>query len=443
MLIHKKLIVALLVFFIFVNSSFAHNNDDCDEDGGNPKDNIKKNSGKNFYDINDYYSNENYNYYSGSNKDCASASYITVPLGTTGGLDEGGLSSFLLTKKGSNLFIALDAGTIWAGVRRLTTFKQFNSLFNIQYPDWAVLPEQKTSWFIKNHILGYFIGHSHIDHVGGLIIVSPEDYISAGYLTATPKINTGIVGLFNKMGLNTTNHNFTANLLTSKPIIGLPTTNKYIQEDLFNWFIWPNLPQLSRYSYYTVASGIENNVAESLIQFNASLTGAVANDFPFSHKFKTFDVCHDTLTSSAFLFTDKISGEQVAFFSDTGVPSSTGLTCDWEAKIINVFKSITLGKLKAIYLECSFLNEAADSTLFGHLRPKDVMKLMDYLLTQSVNSGYTNLKHVKLIIQHIKPQVTQATNNWTAQKAVYEQLKALNTHNVKIIIPNQGDPICI
>ncbi|KAN0012348.1 hypothetical protein ACTFIU_007647 [Dictyostelium citrinum] len=452
MALNKKLISLLLLIFIILNIVNSHQQEDCDDDDEDigisaersERRSVKNsNDGSNFYNLNDYYTPENWNYYSGSfaTKDCRDASYITIPLGTTGGLDEGNLSSFLLTKKGSNLFIALDAGTVWQGVRRLTTFKYFNTLFNITYPSWAVLPEQRTSWFLKNHVMSYFIGHSHLDHVGGLILVSPEDYLAKNWIDVQPPINNGIMGLIRKLGFKPTDFT-SSSILQKKTIMGLPSTINSISTNLFNNQVWPNLPSFGRYQYFSLASGIEYPFTE-LVPYNATTMSLVANEFPFSLKVKPFELCHDNLISTSFLFTDSITGEQIAFFSDTGVPSS--VACDWEGKIYAVWKQIKIDKLKAIYIETSFPNNTPDSAMFGHLRPRDVMKLMDQLLVQSIQTSppMTNLKHVKLIIEHIKPQVAEDPNGWTTQRVIYQQLKEANTNGIRVIIPNQGDPICI
>ncbi|EGC33034.1 hypothetical protein DICPUDRAFT_98685 [Dictyostelium purpureum] len=448
MVSNKKKILSFLVLILFINLTFSNNIDDCDEDRGISAERSERrviknsNDGSNFYELNDYYQPENWNYFSGSfaTKDCKDASYITIPLGTTGGLDEGNLSSFLITKKGSNLFLALDAGTIWQGVRRLTTFKYFNTLFNITYPAWATLPEQRTSWFLKNHILGYFVGHSHLDHVGGLIIISPEDYLAKSWIDLPDPITTGIMGLIHQLGFKPSD--FTTGILQKKTIVGLAPTINSISTNLFNNQVWPNLPSFGRYQYYSVAAGIDYPFTE-LIPYNETIMAPVKSQFPFSLNVRPFELCHDNLISTAFLFTDSITQEQFAFFSDTGVPSSTA--CDWEGKIYEVWRNIHIEKLKAIYIEVSFPDATPDSAMFGHLRPRDLMKLLDQLIVQSrqTNPPTTNLKHVKLIVEHIKPQVSPDPNGWTTQRLIYQQLKDSNTNGIRVIIPNQGDPICI
>ena len=47
----------------------------------------------------------------------ADVGFVTVPLGTAGGLDEGNLSSYLLSVRGDGRWVALDAGTLHGGLR--------------------------------------------------------------------------------------------------------------------------------------------------------------------------------------------------------------------------------------------------------------------------------------------------------------------------------------
>ncbi|KAN0024470.1 hypothetical protein ACTFIV_008878 [Dictyostelium citrinum] len=403
------------------------------------------NSGNLFSELKDYYIPENLNYYSGgySEQYCKDSSYITVPLGVTGGLDEGSLSSFLLTKKGSSLFIGLDAGTVWQGVRRLTMLQDFNTVFNITYPPWATLPEQRATWFIKNHIQGYLIGHSHLDHVGGLIVESAEDQLSPKkneIEVGQPEIYKGCIEMLHKMGYISDFANITSIPDQKKPIIGISDTLYSMANDLFNGYVWPNLPMYGRYSYFYLGNGNQYSFKD-LTPYADKYTSKVQNEFPFNHFVKSFEICHDSLISTAFILTDSISGEQIVFFSDTGIST---FKCDWEYKILQVWRNVKIDKLKAVYLESSFTNDVADNVLFGHLRPKDIMKLMDSLLENSIQTSppKTNLKHVKLIIEHIKPQVGINQYYLTSQRMVYQQLQEINNHGVKVIIPNQGVPIC-
>ncbi|KYR01930.1 cAMP phosphodiesterase [Tieghemostelium lacteum] len=415
-----KLIGIILVFILIIN-------------------NIKSEDALIDDDISDYGSS----IYSGSfsEKECKSASFITIPLGTAGGLDESNLSSFLITKKGSNLFIALDAGTIWKGISKFLTYRFNSQYLNITYPNWAILPEQKTAWFIKNHILGYFIGHPHLDHVAGLIDVSPEDYLPNNAFDIQPPISSGLLGLL--LRLRITDAPTQSAILQKKTIVGLQSTLIAIQNHLFNNLIWPNLPGYGRYDYYNLQADREYYLSD-LIFLNESQKEIIKNDFPHNIKLKSYELCHDSIMSTAFLFQDTQTNQQIVFFSDTGVPSSNTFGCDWKQKIYNVWRDVNITTVQAIFIECSFPNSTPDNLLYGHLRPKDIMALLKDLVARENPQNIKNpLKGVKLIIQHIKPAVGPTPQNLPQKRIIYKELCQSNTLGLNIIIPDQGEPICI
>lgn len=97
------------------------------------------------------------------------ASFQVVPLGIKGGIDEKNLSAYLVAPTNTKDFIALDAGTINAGIEKAIE----NKVFKVS-----------TSEVLRKYIKGYFISHAHLDHVSGLIINSPADSSKTVYATA-------------------------------------------------------------------------------------------------------------------------------------------------------------------------------------------------------------------------------------------------------------------
>lgn len=83
-----------------------------------------------------------------------------VPLGVYGGSNESNLSSYLIGEESTNDYLALDAGTIYAGINKAIEKGTF---------------EEEIGNVLKNYIKGYFISHGHLDHLSGMIINSPED----------------------------------------------------------------------------------------------------------------------------------------------------------------------------------------------------------------------------------------------------------------------------
>ncbi|WP_010257466.1 3',5'-cyclic-nucleotide phosphodiesterase [Myroides injenensis] len=83
-----------------------------------------------------------------------------IPLGVYGGGDESNLSSYLVGKKDEHSYLALDAGTIRAGINEAIKAGTFTT---------------NTKNVLQDYIKGYFISHGHLDHLSGLIINSPDD----------------------------------------------------------------------------------------------------------------------------------------------------------------------------------------------------------------------------------------------------------------------------
>lgn len=98
-----------------------------------------------------------------------SQTFEVVPLGVYGGDHEDNLSSYLVGKYRANAYLALDGGTINAGIRKAIALKTF---------------DVSADKVLRNYIKGYFISHGHLDHLAGMIINSPADATKSIYATA-------------------------------------------------------------------------------------------------------------------------------------------------------------------------------------------------------------------------------------------------------------------
>ena len=155
-------------------------------------------------------------------------SFTVVPLGVKGGLDESNLSAYMLAPAGSDNYICLDAGTLYAGIRKAVDAGAFRGL--------------SASEVLRRSIKAYFISHAHLDHVAGLIINSPED--------------------------------------TAKTIYGLPACLQVLKEKYFTWESWANFadagekPLLKKYHYEEMVAGEERAIDHTDLAVKA---------FPLSH----------------------------------------------------------------------------------------------------------------------------------------------------------------
>ncbi|MGZ3756853.1 MAG: MBL fold metallo-hydrolase [Mucilaginibacter sp.] len=290
----------------------------------------------------------------------AQQSFKVVPLGVLGGIDESNLSAYMVAPTGSDQYICIDAGTLHFGIEKAVEHKVFN------------IPAEQV---LKKCIKGYFISHSHLDHISGLIINSPED--------------------------------------SAKNIYALADCISTFKTHYFTWASWANFanegetPMLKKYTYQVLAPGVITNIENTAMKVQA---------FPLSHS---------NLTSTAFLVQN--NGSYLLYLGDTGadeIEKSHNLQNLWEA-IAPLVKS---KKLKAIMIEVSFPDEQPDKTLFGHLTPKWLIQEMSNLAKLT---GPDAVKNLNVVVTHLKPP-------FSSIEKIKKQLKAENNLGLKLIYPEQG-----
>jgi cAMP phosphodiesterase len=293
-------------------------------------------------------------------QDKNSTAFKVVPLGVKGGIDESNLSAYMLAPVNSNNYVCLDAGTLHAGIEKAIG----NKVFTV--PAEVVL---------RKYIKGYLISHSHLDHLSGLIMNSPDD--------------------------------------TIKNIYAFADCIETFKTHYFTWKSWANFaddgeaPQLKKYHYKVLNPGEEIPVENTQMWVKA---------FPLSHS---------NLTSTAFLVRNNDS--YMLYLGDTGpdeIEKKHTLELLWQA----IAPLIREKKLKAIMIEVSFADEQPDKTLFGHLTPHWLMKELKEL---EGLSGQGSLKGFNIVITHVKPPQSSI-------ERIKKQLAAENELQLKLIYPEQG-----
>lgn len=307
------------------------------------------------------------------------ARFTAIPLGTKGGMEEGNLSSYLLSPAGDPNFIAFDAGTILAGLQQA---RQKGSLQDIKIP--ADSPLGLEGVLMGHHIKAYAISHAHIDHLAGMVINAPDD--------------------------------------SAKPILGLPSTIDSIRDHLFNWKIWPNFGdegegfQLKKYHYVRLTPGERYRVEQ---------TAMTVTPYELSHS--------GGYVSTAFLV--ESAGAYLLYFGDTGpdaLEKSNRMQQVWTA----VAPLVREKKLHGIFLECSFPNDRPDPILFGHLTPKWMMEeLRVFARLVNPDQAETALLGLKVVVTHIKPTLNKAD---APEQTIMHELSERNDLGVEFILPESG-----
>ncbi len=305
----------------------------------------------------------------------AESGFDVVVLGARGGIEDGNLSAFMISPAGDPRAVTCDAGALVNGLR---VADEKGALDAVEVP--ADSPYTRVGYVLTERIKGYLISHAHMDHVAGLVIASPDD--------------------------------------SKKPIYGLASVMRTVQDTYFNWQAWPNFgsggkqPQLGKYELTALAAGERRELAGTAMQVTA---------YPLSH---------GGVESAAFLIE---SGEDALLcFGDTGpdeVEKSTAIADIWAA----VAGLVKEKRLKAVIIEVSYDNAQPDKQLFGHLTPAWLQKSLGEL---DALAGGGALKDLPVVISHIKYSLKKGE---PPQQRIRAELEAGNTLGVRYIIPEQGE----
>lgn len=293
------------------------------------------------------------------------AAFRIVPLGVKGGIDESNLSAYMVAAAGAQNYVCLDAGTLHFGIEQAVKQHTFN------VPATRVL---------RQYIKGYCISHSHLDHLSGLIINSPEDS--------------------------------SKNIYALEDCINTFKTHYFTNKSWSNFANEGEAPQLKKYTYQVLEPEVSRPVAGTEMQLIA---------YPLSH---------GNLTSTAFLLKSKQN--YLLYLGDTGpdeVEHSQRLQHLWQS-IAPMVKNKTL---KGIMIEVSFPDEQPDKSLFGHLTPRWLMQEMARLESYT---GKGSLKGLNVIITHVKPPEEKIAR-------LKKQLLEENRLQLHLIFPVQGKVLAL
>jgi 3',5'-cyclic-nucleotide phosphodiesterase len=308
----------------------------------------------------------------------ANSGFDIVALGVNGGISDGNLTAFFISPKGDNRGVMCDAGTLVQGAQVAVEKGNFNHIITSSESNDAIVGN-----IIKKHIKGYLISHAHLDHLAGLVIVSPDD--------------------------------------VKKEIYAFPSVLSDIQDTYFNWRAWPNFgssgvkPILNKYSYRPLTTN------KTTPMNNTSMT---VTAYPLSHS---------GVESTAFLI--EHDNDALLCLGDTGdddIEKSQQLERLWLA----VSERVKSKNLTGIIIESSYTNAQPKQALFGHLTPQLVNKNLTHLA--ELMGGQYPLSGMKVLVSHIKYSLNDGEK---VKDLINEELNGENHQQVHFIIPQQGDHI--
>ncbi len=307
--------------------------------------------------------------------------FVTIALGTGGGLTEGNLSSYLLAPVGSTAFVALDAGTLLTGLQHA---HRKGNLSDVVGP--TASPLSVEGQVLQQHIKAYLISHAHLDHLAGLVLNSPDD--------------------------------------TSKDILALAPTIEHLRDHIFNGKIWPNFGDegpgvpLKKYHFVRLTPGEEH-----------AIDGTRMTVRPFA-------LCHAGVTSTAFLL--HAQDAYALYVGDTGADEAEH--CDnlyrlWQA----IAPLARQAKLRGMFVEISYPDPRTITHLYGHLTPQWLMQELRQLAALvNVQQPTDALRGVTVIVSHIKPSLQHAQ---PTSEQIRQQVEGLNNLGLQFFFPEQGDRI--
>ncbi|GBR04821.1 MBL fold metallo-hydrolase [Acetobacter oeni] len=302
----------------------------------------------------------------------AAGFHITV-LGARGGLEDGNLSAYLVRPEGDPHGVLCDAGTVLNGIEAADRAGAFSDLR-------APLSTQDTraGFILHDVIRAYLISHAHLDHVAGLVLVSPDD--------------------------------------AHKPIYALPSVHGILNRNLFGSPVWINMtdegtePRLGMYHDVDLNVGTPVSVPDTTLRVTA---------WPLSH---------GGMESTAFLIGS--GSDAMLYLGDTGADSiehGTHLHALWQA----VAPLVRMHRLRGIIIECSYDNARPEKLLFGHLTPRLLLEELRDLQ----RTAHASLRGLPVLVAHIKPSLRAGAD---PVKVISDELRAGNDTGVQFTVAEQG-----
>ncbi|EAL90820.2 hypothetical protein KXW98_006607 [Aspergillus fumigatus] len=372
------------------------------------------------------------------------AAFQVIVLGPTGGPREDSLTGLLVrstsTNWSTNSVIAVDAGTLVSGI--IHTLEQYNaelrdgSYMMNEGPFAGLRMPYKSAQANAAHIFRDIIGavlitHAHLDHLSGLAINTPM--LEAGNgpkpLAALPSIVAAIKNhmLNDVIWPNLSDEDGGAGLLTyqrlvegGNPRFGRGDAKGYIRacDGLLARCLGVSHGRCRQ--RFHPESGTHHRVGSSVFAADPLMlpSRAISVDHstdagiysparsPRMHPANTKDPIWATVESSAFFIRDHHTGNEIIIFGDVE-PDCVSLDPRnkrvWEAAA----PKIATGKLRAIFIECSYDDSVEDATLYGHLCPRHLIAELTLLAGKVMEA-----RHPRMAISSIGKRKHSDSNRY-------------------------------
>lgn len=263
---------------------------------------------------------------------------------------------------------------------------------------------QKNALAIYQGIRSYYLTHSHLDHIAGLVTNSPSVYEK--------------------------------NFPSEKNIMGLAPILSNLSDHVFNDAVWPDLTDntggrlkltsLEPFEPYKMEY-FDNTI--EVVAMPVSHGQSVR--FPVTPVMSTFYLFRNLITEDCILLGGDMESTQAA-------PNKN----DYLSKVWKyVAENVKVENLKGIFIECSSSMKIDKTKLYGHMSPQfllqELMRLVNLYIKNDELKSVSDLK-LDIIIMHVKMCDAESDPRLTVLQQIKELAKGYQMENIRFSVGLEG-----